>query len=531
MRLEFKEGTSNKFWEAELSGNSFEAHWGKIGTAGQKKKQTFPSPAAARKAWEQLVAEKKKKGYREVGGAKPAVPSARDAKPEAALRERRDDQTAYLVYSDFLQSAGDPLGELIAVQVAHATKKDAALLKRSNALIKKLALLEPDLGTLEFKWGLLESVRIENQRDWMDEAFDCRPVLEKLFGSAACVALRELRVGVIRWDGHMEDLQRLFESAGRFEWAKGLERLHLGDVEDCRHDAPLDRHRRQGDQQDLPGAPLPHPPWWSISAETAGQCCWPDQVWSRSQSRCLGIPRCPVTHFTMGEDCVEGPAVAPAPAPAVVPSSAADSLPPMVESPPPPPPPAVPVAAVPVAPAVIEKQEPPPSVRAPLNVRSQDVRSQEQDPPPPAVATSTDPRRGVLNVSLLSGFDFSELTQGATLGFEINFLRGPAGTLGLSLGVGVLACVITAASCAKTFVHFPLAFKAGLKLGTVVEWTVRVGAAPAVIWRDGYYTGPLVKFLAGMGFFFETGRGGAWIGFDILPNNGFAHVLSLGWML
>jgi hypothetical protein len=118
------------------------------------------------------------------------------------------------------------------VQVALSKKKDPALTKRSNALIKKLALLDEDLGELTFKWGLLESVRIENRRDWMDDQFDCRPVLEKLFGSAACVALRELKVGVIRWDGHQEDLQRLFEIAGRFEWAKALERLHLGDVQD-----------------------------------------------------------------------------------------------------------------------------------------------------------------------------------------------------------------------------------------------------------------------------------------------------------
>jgi hypothetical protein len=66
----------------------------------------------------------------------------------------------------------------------------------------------------------------------MDPEFEVKPVVEKLFGSAACAALRELRVGVIRWDEHETDVQTLFEAAGRQAWAASLERLHLGDVQD-----------------------------------------------------------------------------------------------------------------------------------------------------------------------------------------------------------------------------------------------------------------------------------------------------------
>lgn len=94
-------------------------------------------------------------------------------------------------------------------------KKDPTLAKREKALIKRLDLLDSDLGELTFRWGLLDSVRLENRRDWMDPKFDVKPVLEKLFSSAACAALRELKVGVIRWDEHEEDLQTLFEVAGQ----------------------------------------------------------------------------------------------------------------------------------------------------------------------------------------------------------------------------------------------------------------------------------------------------------------------------
>ena len=233
MRLELKDGTSNKFWEAELTRTWFDVRWGRIGSDGQKKRQRFPTAYEARQAYEKLVAEKRKKGYREPGkGAPPpSLSGPRDEKLETALRARPDDQAEYLVFSDFLQGAGEPIGELIAVQVALAKKKTPVLAKREKVLIKSLALLDADLGALTFRWGLLDSVKLENSRDWMDEQFDVRPVLEKLFGSPACVALRELKVGVIRWDHQEKDLEALFALAGRHAWAKSLQRLHLGDLD------------------------------------------------------------------------------------------------------------------------------------------------------------------------------------------------------------------------------------------------------------------------------------------------------------
>ena len=232
MRLEFKDGKSNKFWEAVLARTSFDVTWGRIGSAGQKKRQQFATAHAAKQAFDKLVAEKLKKGYREVGAAAPTpVPGARDEKLEAAVRARRDDSAARLVFSDFLQGVGDPIGELIAVQVALEKKKDPVLARREKALLRKLDLVDPKFGTLHFRWGLLDSVRLENTIDWMDEKFDVRPHLEKLFGSTACVALRELKVGVLRWDHHEADLQTLFAVAARHAWAKSLERLHLGDLE------------------------------------------------------------------------------------------------------------------------------------------------------------------------------------------------------------------------------------------------------------------------------------------------------------
>ena len=62
-RYEFSEGTSNKFWQIDLSGKSFTTTYGKIGTGGQTTVKTFKTDAEAKKEYDKLVAEKTKKGY------------------------------------------------------------------------------------------------------------------------------------------------------------------------------------------------------------------------------------------------------------------------------------------------------------------------------------------------------------------------------------------------------------------------------------------------------------------------------------
>jgi predicted DNA-binding WGR domain protein len=56
-------GSSRKFWEISLSGNSFTVRFGRIGTAGQSQTKTFADEARAKREAENLVAEKLKKGY------------------------------------------------------------------------------------------------------------------------------------------------------------------------------------------------------------------------------------------------------------------------------------------------------------------------------------------------------------------------------------------------------------------------------------------------------------------------------------
>ena len=62
-RFEFSEGSSNKFWEIQVSGEGFTTRHGKIGTDGTEVKKEFSSPEEATKESEKLVREKVKKGY------------------------------------------------------------------------------------------------------------------------------------------------------------------------------------------------------------------------------------------------------------------------------------------------------------------------------------------------------------------------------------------------------------------------------------------------------------------------------------
>ena len=74
-RYELVDGASSKFWEIEIEDKTVTVRFGKIGSNGQTQVKTHASPALARKAHDQLVAEKTKKGYHRKAGpaARPAV--------------------------------------------------------------------------------------------------------------------------------------------------------------------------------------------------------------------------------------------------------------------------------------------------------------------------------------------------------------------------------------------------------------------------------------------------------------------------
>jgi predicted DNA-binding WGR domain protein len=65
-RFEFNDGTSHKFWEIRVEGETYTVHYGRMGSSGQTATKVFPSAAEAEKKATSMIASKRKKGYAEV---------------------------------------------------------------------------------------------------------------------------------------------------------------------------------------------------------------------------------------------------------------------------------------------------------------------------------------------------------------------------------------------------------------------------------------------------------------------------------
>jgi predicted DNA-binding WGR domain protein len=61
-----QEGEANKFWTIEIDGDTYSVFFGKIGTQGRQSSKSLTDAASCEKEAAKLVAEKVKKGYREV---------------------------------------------------------------------------------------------------------------------------------------------------------------------------------------------------------------------------------------------------------------------------------------------------------------------------------------------------------------------------------------------------------------------------------------------------------------------------------
>jgi predicted DNA-binding WGR domain protein len=84
----FQEGTSQKFWAIDVGGSRFTVQFGRLGTPGQTQTKEFGSDQEARAAADKLIAEKTKKGYKEVGAAPAASPAPASPPPAKASKQK-----------------------------------------------------------------------------------------------------------------------------------------------------------------------------------------------------------------------------------------------------------------------------------------------------------------------------------------------------------------------------------------------------------------------------------------------------------
>lgn len=215
-RYEVADGTSHKFWEITLAGKTFTVRWGKLGSRGQSLVKHFASDAAARREYDKLVKEKRRKGYQLVDGteeaevaappaAGPIATASRSPELEAAVIEDPNDEGALMVLGDWLQTQGDPRGELISLQHALRQEKDPQkFLERKRTTDEHYKRHEPallgelypfrHLFKLEWQIGYIRGAKLS-----LHTAREDDPGLAELLGHLvsvpAAVALQELALG------------------------------------------------------------------------------------------------------------------------------------------------------------------------------------------------------------------------------------------------------------------------------------------------------------------------------------------------
>lgn len=119
------------------------------------------------------------------GDAAPAT-AVRDPELERQIREDPTNATPYLVYADWLQERGDPLGELIALGVASASGTDADLGRFERHLKRHEAYLlgDTELATrarLQWRFGHVQAIDALGELDW-----------QRVLGLRVCALLEAL---------------------------------------------------------------------------------------------------------------------------------------------------------------------------------------------------------------------------------------------------------------------------------------------------------------------------------------------------
>ncbi|EMO39105.1 LIC_11051 family fibronectin-binding protein [Leptospira noguchii] len=102
--LTFQDDQSDKFWQIEVSGNSFTTTYGKTGSSGQTQTKTFNDEETCLKEAKKLLSEKLKKGYIEVEAPISSInPGSSDKKASTAKTKSKIDKPTPLTSETFHQ--------------------------------------------------------------------------------------------------------------------------------------------------------------------------------------------------------------------------------------------------------------------------------------------------------------------------------------------------------------------------------------------------------------------------------------------
>jgi predicted DNA-binding WGR domain protein len=181
------EGTSRKFWAIELEGATHTVQFGRIGTAGQTQTKEFKSLEEAQKAYEKLVHEKVKKGYRRVTEAEatPAAKSSRKIGPvvgplpviyRVSLTYEEEDEERKSLTDKLAAFLAEPAAELAQGLVIGTWGGVDSVDQSSAPLIEALVAARDKLASLKHLF-LGDIVTEENEVSWIQQS-DVSPLFE-----------------------------------------------------------------------------------------------------------------------------------------------------------------------------------------------------------------------------------------------------------------------------------------------------------------------------------------------------------------
>lgn len=250
--LEVADG-NDKYWEITLDGKSFIVRFWRDGETPQTQRKKFASEADAKKAYDKLIAEKVKQGFKHTGEsregkaaqvaatardrvASAVVAAKRNPELEKAIEDNPYDTAAYSVLADWLQANGDPRGELIALQLGGKKKQAEALLASHEAYFygplaeHKHTYDGDETEALTWKYGFIHAARLSHDyygdEEWKGTLGE---VLELLLAHPSGRFLAELTF-VFNRDPNEDDLQDLIDILVERS-PRSLRKLHFGDYE------------------------------------------------------------------------------------------------------------------------------------------------------------------------------------------------------------------------------------------------------------------------------------------------------------
>lgn len=237
-RFELSDGKSDKFWQIEVQGSTYTVRYGRKGTDGQTSTKAFGSTEEAARQAEKAIAGKVKKGYAEVAAA--ASSGTTEDALIARLHADPEDADAWSVLADHLQSAGDPRGELIAVQRALTADvpaddprrlREIELLRtHGQAFFGPVVPGTDEAEVCEIEWANGYWKRVKVASTWDTEEVEAGKVLGAVLRHPSSLFLRELEVGMLEVDGEV-DFTEAVKILVKHGIRPSLRRLHIGAFE------------------------------------------------------------------------------------------------------------------------------------------------------------------------------------------------------------------------------------------------------------------------------------------------------------